>query len=120
MNDNVLRGFCQKCEWPIIYSLTEGLQQPIYHDIPPLPLGIPPSPEEENFNHIPDPVWFLSPKQMKIVENYFIANKNDYGNSPYVSWARSDTGYWIIVHWALLLEQSPFLVAKILKECEKE
>lgn len=102
MNDSVLRGFCQKCEWPIstmkigeneyeathiplINEKTEISMLPTYHEI--------------------KPVWFLSPNQIKILFEAHLPSKD--GRNVI------ETVYWT-------LEHEPFLVARILSESEEK
>lgn len=96
MNDFVLRGFCQKCECPLQFC------------------------KEDYLNHMhtvvltnckrAEPVWFLSPKQMKIILFSEEFNKI-YLDSNYKSYLP------FLIH---SLDTNPFLVAKILSDAGKD
>lgn len=101
MNDFVLRGFCKKCGQQINWDTKEN-----YTDCPALILIKMAGPCE--------PVWFLSARQMQIV----------FGSDEFEKWAGQEN-YFELCNNAFtlivkVLEDEPFLVAKILKEAEKE
>lgn len=80
MNDFVLRGFCKKCDES--HRFREDNEYGLC---------------DEGYSC--QPVWFLSPTQMKILE----VSKE----------------IWNYEGFADMLERNPFLVAKILKEAGK-
>lgn len=109
MNDFVLRGFCQKCKWPISYSRLEGIENSAYHDVG----SIPGDKEYGGFKHDVEPVWFLSPKQMKIVWN----------SIEFRHWYIDEDNHEIFEEGeglAEYVEKYPFLVAKILSDAGKD
>lgn len=99
MNDFVLCGFCQKCDTPLEYL---GNGSWCSHN-----------PTKNICKKFCEPVWFLSPKQMRIVFASPLFNKevldqrlnffNEQGEA-----------------LAELLDKNPFLVASILKDAGKE
>lgn len=96
MNESILRGYCAKCEDKLIFNLQtkEGIDYQ-HRDIS-LEL------------HIIEPIWFLSAKQMEIVQN----------SEKFFEWCGT-TPHPLdcsIATLIVLLETEPFLVAKILKE----
>lgn len=88
MNNTVLRGFCQKCHDSIWLTFNGATWVPNHIQ----------SYEQycDGTKEFIQPVWFLSPAQMKILE----VSKE----------------IWNYEGFADMLERNPFLVAKILKE----
>lgn len=107
MNDSVLRGFCRTCGWPIYLWDMNGIYFPRYIEY-----------VDENINthmnpfeiHKIVPVWFLSPKQMKIIW------EDDHSRAwmfKRVNKQHRASAHFLLYH---ILDENPFLVAKILKE----
>ena len=101
MNNFVLRGFCQTCGFPVYLN-----EEKAYHTTnanTPLCMGL--------YGHCRKikPVWFLSPKQMKIVW------EDD--RSRAWMFERLNKQHRASAHFLLyyILDENPFLVAKILK-----
>lgn len=105
MNDFVLRGFCKKCEWQIYYSIK---QKRSFHFIPE---GLDYSKKYKNCQI--EPVWFLSVKQMEIIQT-----SDEFSGD----WMNKDTSDWDNSAKELekFIQDNPFLVAKILKEAGKK
>lgn len=105
MDDSVLRGFCQKCEWPI-YLENKGAKHLLLRD----------SHKDDRW---PDcglenikPVWFLSPKQIEI-----LAQEKQFGDWILKQNKGVDfTSENLLNFLSKFLEKEPFLVARILKE----
>lgn len=106
MNDSILRGFCQKCEWPIFLSSTNEA----YHATI---VG------ESDFDESPcdkvEAYWVLSANQMKIILNSEIYKDFIKSNS---DWRDSHLNH--ADKFINIFKHEPFLVAKILKESEKK
>jgi hypothetical protein len=103
MNESVLRGFCQKCGWPIHYGI-DNEKSSVCHSANFDSINTN-SIVKGMFYHKIEPVWFLSSKQMRILwENY-----------EFKKWMWENT---LSVNETLaeLLNKNPFLVARILKE----
>lgn len=84
MNDFVLRGFCQKCNRPQIFGETtnHNVGGGVWEDC--------------------EPVWFLSPKQMRIL------------------WKSNQFDDFTFNELSKTLESNPFLVVKILSDAGKD
>lgn len=95
MDNSVLRGFCQKCESPCVFG-----NDPMKNVSGLLKCG------HSNGKALCEPVWFLSPQQMKKI--YF---SQEFANWRYMHQQKEI--------WDFLIH-SPFLVTKILKEKEVE
>jgi hypothetical protein len=106
MNHSILRGFCQKCDGPIITD-SVAKSGAVHYNAEIKHRWISPTHEVE-------PVWFLSPQQMKIIlsSNRFLEFVLD---KQFESVLLPNDGYL-----PEFLESDPFLVAKILKESEKK
>lgn len=106
MNEYVLRGFCQKCEWPI--ALEDGMIKGL-HEVLDSDTGLSTNPIKCN-DHKMEPVWFLSAKQMETIE---------YSNEfeKYCRNRSEASEPWRLIYSLkeLLIENS-FLVSKILKD----
>lgn len=100
MNDFVLRGFCKKCEYPIKWQESIDWNESKHYG------NLHKRHKSQKIEtHKIEIEWFLSAKQIKIVHDSDVVHgiKND----------------WEAVY--ILLDENPFLVAKILKEAgEKE
>lgn len=95
MNDFVLRGFCQ-CGKPTKYELIiEGAYHALKH------------------GHQIMPVWFLSAKQMKIV---WEDDRSRTWMFERVNKQHRASAHFLLYH---ILDENPFLVAKILKDAEE-
>lgn len=97
MNNNILHGFCQKCDDPIILDTdnpNEKYWKAKYTSMYDL--------SQTGRECTIEPVWFLSPEQGQIVRG-----SNEFQCSAY----KFELDF---------LEDNPFLVAKILKESENK
>lgn len=98
MNDFVLRGFCNDCWQPIFLNEDNQAQHSF---------GVPCGKVISN-----EPVWFLSAKQMKIIE----------ASEEFQIWVRKRYPGMMpnnedrVLYLIRALESEPFLVAKILKQ----
>lgn len=115
MNDHILRGFCQKCQWPIFADISKGFclaEYVEYFDKDDIHLTVIDNPTMGTHKILP--VWFLSSKQMKIIQNskeldlFWKAN----GKGPILGYKTFQKFDCI----TLMLETHPFLVARILAE----
>jgi len=104
MNDFVLRGFCQECEWPIHYRI-DNEKGGVFHSSNFDSININ-SIVKGQFYHKIKPVWFLSAKQMKIV-----GESEKWGD-----WLDSLDKYDDWQDLIQFIQENPFLVARILKE----
>ena len=110
MNDFVLRGFCKKCGSGICMEKKNAYS---IH-----------APENENWfifhlnpyikKHLPEPVWFLSARQIEIVFYSPVFCQWVFGEN----WKGKGepSAIWLI----RILNEEPFLVAKILRDAEKQ
>jgi len=96
MNDSILRGFCEKCN------------SPIQHTYPMVAL-VHTDAIMKYFDHEPEPVWFLSSKQMEIIRE---------SKSEEMKTLMKKNGLWRFDSYlyGVLLDNDPILVARILKE----
>ena len=98
MNDTILRGFCQKCFVPCRFdnfkTKMHNTKRAEYHQA--------------------NPVWFLSPKQMRVVES----------SDKFWEWINQEIaiqqGFGDITWLSLFIDREPFLVAKILSDAGKD
>lgn len=97
MDHKLLRGFCQKCSGSIQLLIEHKDTWSAQHYIADM-LWI----EQGRECGIPEPVWFLSPKQMRIL------------------WQSKEFDDFTFNELAKTLESNPFLVAKILSDAGKE
>lgn len=106
MNETILRGFCQKCgmslEWDDNYDKKYNPKFRASH--------------RDHYDepmHSIEPVWFLSPNQIRLI--HVSKEWNEFYEKNF-NLIYPKTGFEML---AKLLEEEPFLVAKILKESEK-
>lgn len=115
MNDFVLRGFCQKCELSITWDSFNKQKDP--NSI----FAYCPKSLSKGISVACEPVYFLSPKQIKIIErwwekNYTVSDGDDLLVHDFRPYTNEEEAMWI--DYERLLRYEPFLVAKILKESE--
>lgn len=95
MNETILSGICKKCDCTCVMVYTD--------------CGVHEWSADTAKCGIPEPVWFLSARQMRIVvasAEFFKYFENNFGE---IVFALED-----------MLERNPFLVAKILKDAEEK
>lgn len=109
----VLRGFCQKCGWPI--QLEEGMEKGL-HVVLDSDTGLSTNPLSCD-DYKMKPVWFLSAKQMTLIRDskelhtFWVNN----GKGPALGYRTFTKNDCI----PIILEVNPFLVAKILQKIKE-
>ena len=103
MNDSILRGFCQKCADEVVYDIEA---KKWFHN----------GREQEEICGNADGIGFLSARQMKILNDYLTKMDDEtFFGADYYRMSIDFTKMYGF-DFEQLLNQNPFLVAKILKE----
>lgn len=111
MNENILRGFCKKCEEGIKLIEINKHSDFYWQIVPSICLSV--SILKENNVRPHEPIFFLSAKQIDMIFEYFYLHSGKF-------YDKKLNKFWLNEHPDIskLLNKEPFMIAKILQKVD--